>query len=213
MRRRATYAGATFALIWVLALLLASPARGSIIAQFTGTSAAGSNTSFNYNLLFSTQNGVDRLESDSGGINPGAAGSPDFITLYDVGSAAPGGNFVSATAGSGFSVAVQNSGINAAQTLPIDDALLANVTFQYTGPSISTDTLFGGFSIVVNNNDGTTLKQFTGQYTDNAGPEIGTKIGEIGRVAVPAGVSIPEPSAMAVGLMGIMGLLGRRRSR
>jgi len=106
---------------------------------------------------------------------------------------------------------VQNAGINAAQTIPIDDALLANVTYQYVGPTISTDTLFPGFSIVVHNHDGTTLKQFTGQYTDNQGPEIDTKISEIGRVAVPAGVSIPEPSMMLLGLMAGVGLMGRRR--
>jgi len=206
MRRPAIYG-----LSAVFALLIASAAHASIIAQFIGTTPSGSDTSYNYNLLFSTQNTVDRLESGSGSINPGAVGSSDFITLYDVGSTAPGGNFVSATAGAGFSVSVQNAGINAAQTIPIDDALLANVTYQYVGPTISTDTLFPGFSIVVHNHDGTTLKQFTGQYTDNQGPEIDTKISEIGRVAVPAGVSIPEPSMMLLGLMAGVGLMGRRR--
>ena len=141
-------------------------------------------------------------------------GSADFITLYDVGSTAPGGNFVSATAGAGFSASTQNLGINAAQTLPNDDALLTDVTFKYTGPTISADTVFPGFSIVVNSNNGTTLKQFTGQYTDNQGPELDTKIGEIGLVAVPAAGSIPEPGTVLMGMMmGVCGLLSRRAAR
>ena len=206
MRRPAIYGLTAF-----LALLICSISHAAIIAQFTGTSPSGSNTSYNYNLVFSTNNGLDRLESGSGLLNPGALNSADFITLYDVASAAPGGNFVSATAGAGFNVSVQNAGINASQTLPVDDALLANVTFKYTGPTISTDTIFPGFSIVVNNHDGTTLKQFTGQYTDNDGPEIGTKVSQIGVVAVPAGTSIPEPASLALAAMGALALLARRR--
>src|SRR5205823_10998725 len=126
MRRPAIYG-----LSASVALLVCSAAQASIIAQFTGTTASGSNTSYNYNLLFSTQNGVDRLEAGSGGLNPGHIGSPDFITLYDVaiGGTGPNANLVSATAGSGFSLQMQNSGINASQTLPIDDLNLLNVTY------------------------------------------------------------------------------------
>jgi len=203
---------ATLGLTFFLALSLGSAAQAALIAQFTGTTPSGSNTTFNYNLLFSTQNGVDRLESGSGTINPGAVGSADFITLYDVGSQGVNGNLVGATAGAGWGFTLQNLGLDAAQTSPIDDALLSNITFKYNGPTISADTLFGGFGITVNNNNGTTLKQFTGQFTDNAGPELDTKVGEIGRVTVPAGVSIPEPGAIVLGVVAVMGLMGRRRA-
>ena len=206
MRRAATYG-----LIALIALVVCSTSQAAIIAQLSGITPSGSNFSYNYNLVFSTNNSLDRLESGSGVLNPGAINSPDFITLYDIGSSAVGGNLVSVNAGPGFAAALQNLGINAAQTSPIDDALLSNVTFTYTGPTITADTIFPGFSIVVNNNDGTTLKQFTGQYTDNQGAELGTKIGEIGRVAVPAGVSIPEPASLVMGLMGVVGLMNRRR--
>src|ERR1041384_2164907 len=110
MRRTAMYG-----LSSLIALLICTAADASLIAQFTGTTPSGSNTSYNYNVLFSTQSGVDRLEAGSGGLNPGHIGSPDFITLYDVASNAPGGNFVSATPGSGFSLQEQNAGINASQ--------------------------------------------------------------------------------------------------
>ena len=206
MRRAATYG--LFALV---ALLACSASQAAIIAQFTGTTPSGSNTSYNYNLVFSTNSGLDRLESGSNIVNPGAVNSADFITLYDVAATGLGGNFVSATAGAGWGVSTQNLGVNASQTSPIDDPLLTNVTFQYTGPTISADTIFGGFNIVVSNHDGTTLKQFTGQYTDNEGAELGSKISEIGRVAVPAGTSIPEPGTVGLGLMAALGLLARRR--
>ena len=204
---------ATFGLNAFVALVFCCAARASLIAQFTGTTPSGTNTSYNYNLLFSTQSGVDRLEGASGSLNPGVIGSKDFITLYDVAlaGAAPGANFVTATAGSGFAVQTQNAGINAAQTLPLDDLNLLNVTYSYAGPTITADTVFPGFSIVVTNNDGTTLRQFTGQYTDNNGPEINTKVSEIGQVAVPR--LVPEPSTIALGLMGVMGLMGRRKGR
>jgi len=205
MRRAATYG-----LIALIALVVSSTSNAAIIAQFTGTTPSGSNTAYNDNLVFSTNNGLDRLESGSSILNPGALNSADFITLYDVGSSGLGGNLVAATAGSGFSVSLQNVGINASQTLPSDDPLLANVTYKYTGPTISTDTIFPGFSIVVSNHDGTILKPFTGQYTDNEGPELGTKISQIGVVAVPAGTSIPEPAAL-LGLMSVLGLVARRR--
>ena len=137
MRRPAIYGLCAF-----VALLICSAAHASIIAQFTGTTPSGSNTTYNYNLLFSTQNGVDRLESGNGTLNPGQIGSADFITLYDVASNGVGGNFVSASAGSGFSVQTQNGGVNASQTLPIDDLNLLNVTYTYNGPTISADTVF-----------------------------------------------------------------------
>jgi hypothetical protein len=202
---------ATFGLTSVLALAISSAAHAALIAQFTGTTPSGSDTTYNYNLVFSTNNGLDRLDAGSGSLTPGAVGSADFITLYDVGLSGPTGNLVGITAGAGFSGTIQNPGVNAAQTLPIDDALLSNVTFKYTGPAISTDTVFGGFGITVKNNDGTTLKQFTAQYTDNQGPELDTKIGQIGLVAVPQGASIPEPGTVALGLMGALGLVARRR--
>ena len=207
MRRAATYG-----LFALGALVVCSASQAAIIAQFTGTTSQGSNTSYNYNLVFSTNSGLDRLESGSSILNPGSLNSADFITLYDVATTGPGGNFVSAGSGAGWGVATQNLGTNASQTSPIDDPLLTNVTFKYIGPTISTDTTFGGFNIVVSNNDGTTLKQFTGQYTDNDGPEIGTKISQIGIVAVPAGTSIPEPSALVLSLMAGTGLMRRRRA-
>jgi len=205
MRRQAMYGLGAF-----VALLIGSAAHASLIAQFTGTTPSGSNTSYNYNLLFSTQNGVDRLEAGSGS-PPGNTGSADFITLYDV--ARLGANFVSATPGNGFSVQEQNVGVNAKQTLPLDDPDFLNITYAYTGPTISADTVFTGFSIVVTRNDGISVGQFTSQYTDNAGPEIDMKISEIGSIAIPkSSTFIPEPSAIALGLMGIFGLMGRRKA-
>src|SRR6185436_13306035 len=109
MRRAATYG-----LIALIALVVCSTSQAAIIAQLTGITPSGPNFSYNYNLIFSTQ-GQDRLEAGNGTITPGAIGSADFITLYDVGlnSPSPAGNFVMATAGPGFDLTLQNTGINA----------------------------------------------------------------------------------------------------
>src|SRR3954471_2459720 len=103
MRRAATYG-----LIALIALVVCSTSQAAIIAQFTGTTPSGSNTTYNYNLVFSTNNGLDRLESGSGTLTPGAIGSADFITLYDVGSSGVNGNLVGANAGAGWNVSIQN---------------------------------------------------------------------------------------------------------
>ncbi len=193
----------------------AASAKAGFMAQLTGITPSGVNFSYNYNLIFSTQGAGERLDAGSGALSPGVIGSQDFITLYDVGFVGPGAgaNFISATAGAGFSVQLQNSGVDASQTLPFDNPFLTNVTYRYTGAPIAANTVFPGFSIVVNNNDGVSLKSYTSQRTDNAGDEINRKISEVGTAAVPVTNVIPEPSAFALAALGIAGVLFARRKR
>jgi hypothetical protein len=152
----------------------AGSAQASFLPVFGGTSPAGANTNFNYDLVFSTSGGaapVERLETG------------DFLTIYDI----PG--FVSATAPVNFSLSVQNSGVNGPGTAPNDDAALPNVTFLYTGPTVGSDTVFPGARIVSSfgfvGSDNFTSR--THRFPD------GTELGHIGLVAVPA---VPEPGAL-----------------
>jgi hypothetical protein len=199
--------------------VLAVDARAGFIPRFTGTSPAGANTAYNYVLLFSTTvfdtTAEERLEAGSGLLNPGVIGSQDFVTLYDVGFAGPGdgANFITATPGPNFTANVANTGTNAAQTLPFDNPFLSNVTFRYTGPNISADTVFPGFSIIVSNNDGVSLKQYTSQRTDNLGDEINTKISELGIIAVPVTNVIPEPATVVLAALGGLAFVAVRRIR
>jgi MYXO-CTERM domain-containing protein len=204
--------------IATLAVVLYSTttANAGFMAQLTGITPSGVNFSYNYNLVFSTQDDAERLEAGNGALTPGAVDSQDFITLYDVGFSGPGDgmNFISATAGADFSVQLQNAGVDAAQTVPFDNPFLTNVTFRYTGADLTADTVFPGFSIVVNNNDGVSLKPYTSQRTDNAGDENNMKISEIGTAAVPVTNVIPEPASWALAAMGLLGLFfGRKKLR
>ncbi len=193
----------------------AASAEAGFMAQLTGITPSGVNFSYNYNLVFSTQSTAERLEAGSGALTPGVIGSQDFLTLYDVGFSGPGvgANFIDAIAGAGFTRDLQNVGANAAQTLPTDNPFLTNVTFRYTGAPITADTVFPGFSVIVNNNDGVSLKTYTSQRTDNAGDELNTKISELGTAAVPVTNVIPEPSTLALAALGFGGLLIRRKLR
>ena len=214
MRRLVTCCFGTLALF-----VFATDVDAGFMARFAGTSPAGANTAYNYVLLFSTTvfdaTAEERLEAGSGSLNPGVIGSQDFITLYDVGFAGPGdgANFITATPGPNFSVSVQNMGTDAAQTLPFDNPFLTNVTFRYTGPNIAADTVFPGFSIIVSNNDGVSLKQYTSQRTDNLGNEINTKISQLGIIAAPVTNVIPEPATFVLAALGGLGLLAARRFR
>ena len=163
-------------------------AQASFLPAFTGTTPAGANTQFNYDLVFATAGGgspVERLENG------------DFLTIYDI----PG--LVSATAPAGFSVGVQNVGITATGTSPADDAALPNVTFTYTGPTVTVDTFFNGANIV--SSFGLVgLDNFTSETTRVSD---GSTIGHIGLVPVPA---IPEPGALIFLSALPLGLLRRR---
>ena len=176
-------------------LLVSGAAYGSFLPSFSNTTPSGSNTSFNYALVFATTSTAPAERLDPG----------DFVTLYDV------QGLVSATAPVGFTVSTQNSGINGFGTLPTDSPALPNVTFMYTGSSISVDTIFPGFSVV--STIGTTgTGQFTSEDTSNAAGTSGQPIGQIGPVTLPNGGGIPEPSSLlGLGAFGVMSILRRRR--
>jgi hypothetical protein len=149
-------------------------ANASFLPAFTGTTPAGSNTQFNYDFVFATAGATAPIERLENG---------DFLTIYDI----PG--FVSATGPANFSVSTQNLGINGTGTTPADDPALPNVTFTYTGPTVTVDTFFNGASIV--SSFGLVgLDNYTSETTRVSD---GSTIGHIGLVPVPA---IPEPGTL-----------------
>ena len=185
--QRSTLAG-------IAAIVVGGAAHASILPAFNSTSPAGSNTAFDYTIVFGTAqlpNGqpVERLDTG------------DFVTIYDI----PG--FVSATAPAQFSVSVQNLGVDGISTLPADDPLLPNVTFRYTGATLLADTNFPN-AVIVSNFGNTATDNYTGETTNNVPPLAGNPIGHIGLTTVPA---IPEPGAMiSVGALAGLTLLRRR---
>lgn len=196
-----------------LAMSAARTSMAGFSAELTGIVPVGPNFQYNYDLIFQTLPGRARVEVGNGAINPGQVGSQDFLTIYDVGGA---GEFVSATAGAGFTVQTAFLGVDAAQTTPNDSNQLMNVTFKYAGPpaTVSTDTIFGGFSIVstlgpVQNNP-TRIEEYTSQNTNNQGATVNRKISELGPIEVPPTL-IPEPGTWALLVLGFIGAVAMRR--
>jgi hypothetical protein len=196
-----------------LAMSAAQTSMAGFSAELTGFVPVGPNFQYNYDLVFQTLPGRARVEVGNGAINPGQVGSQDFLTIYDVGGA---GEFVSATAGAGFTVQTAFLGVDAAQTTPNDSNQLMNVTFKYAGPpaTVSTDTIFGGFSIVstlgpVQNNP-TRIEEYTSQNTSNQAATANRKISELGPIEVPPTL-IPEPGTWALLVLGFIGAVAMRR--
>jgi hypothetical protein len=195
----------------VFTLLSSRDVQAGFSAELVSVVPTGPNFTFNYNLVFDTLPGEQRVETGSGVLAPGTIGSQDFLTLYDVGNLAGPfpASFLGVTAGAGFTAQTQLLGTDAAQVSPVDDPLLVNVTFRYGGAPITTSTTFTGFSIL--SAVGTSrIDEYSSQRTDNLGQEIDTKISELGAAVVPNNL-IPEPATWAMLSIALAGLIGARR--
>src|SRR5437016_10424521 len=148
-------------------------ARGDIIP--TLSSVTGSSPNFTWNYAANVT--VDQT------VNTG-----DFFTIYDFGSIAPGSN----TQPTGWTFSQALIGPTAALTSPTDNPSILNLTWTYTGTTpINGSAALGVFSVITGT-DQLKTGQFTAQATRNSGPDAGTKISNVGNVAVP----VPEPSAL-----------------
>jgi hypothetical protein len=177
----------------VVVVLFARAAGAGLMIE----GGAGPGPLYAYFVQFSSPFGEEELRSG------------DFVTVYDVGTPGPGGTFVSARASAGWATSTSLSGVDGPQTQPNDDAGLVNVTFTYTGEPISGDFTFIYFEIV-STVGGSVLDDYTSQRTDAMGADAGTKIGEVGRVLVPA---VPEPGLMGVVGVGVVAVVMRRGRR
>jgi hypothetical protein len=203
---------ALFALTIGLAMSAARTTLAGFSAELVNVVPVGPNFQYNYELIFQTLPGRERIELGSGAINPGVPGSQDYVTIYDVGAA---GEFVSATAGAGFAVQTALLGVDASQTTPNDHPFLFNATFRYAGPpaTVAANTVFTGFSIVSTLGPpgaGPVIDEYGSQFTDNAGGDVNQKISQIGAVEVPPTL-IPEPGTWALLVLGFIGAVAMRR--
>lgn len=195
----------TLLLAGLAAAFLCVEARASfvpVLQNGSPTAGPGSDFTFTYNLVFATAvtNGVpdERLESG------------DFITLYDVG---PAGFTPTGTTPADITFSTALVGLTAAGTLPNDDPLAPNVTFTYTGGTLTADTTF--VVTLTSPFNETRVDSFTGTDTRNSGAQAGTKVSQLGVVTVP-GAAVPEPASivlMGLGGLGVVGLARRKRAQ
>ena len=122
--------------------------------------------------------------------------SGDFFTIYDFGAFVPG----SATQPAGWTFSSSLSGITPGKVSPTDNPAILNLTWMYTGPTIPGSAALGTFSVLSATNVLRT-GDFAAQGTRNSGPDVGTKVNNVGTISVP----VPEMSALAP-IIGVCGL-------
>jgi len=183
---------------YFLGLVLAASvftARADIIPTLSGTTANGSNFTWNY----SSNVTVDQM------VKPG-----DFFTIYDFGNFVSGSN--SQPANWTFSSSLL--GTNPNLVTPTDNPSLLNLTWTYNGTTaITGSAALGTFAVVTGTNQLTT-GDFASKATRSDGPNAGTEIDNVGTVSVP----VPEMSALlpilsvcGAGLLSLVPSFLRRR--
>ncbi|MFO0958549.1 MAG: PEP-CTERM sorting domain-containing protein [Isosphaeraceae bacterium] len=188
-------------------------ARADYSPQFISVVSEGNNWRWTYNVLWGSQTGgIAQLQTGNGTLAPGAVGSQDFLTLYDIQGYIPG----SAIAGGSHTLLnpVVTVGVTAPNTSPIDDPGVANLTFRFNAGTQSGDATFTGFSFLSSFGQAESrLGFYTSQFTRTS--SANSKVGEIGQVLLP-GV-VPEPSSLSLVGLGLVGLIGygyrRRRQK
>ncbi|SRR5581483_182997 len=179
-------------------------ARADIIPTFTGTSGSQDqqSTIWSYTINITAEQN---------------ATTGDYFTIYDFGSFLPNSN--SQPAGWTFSASL--IGTTPSQTNPTDNPSLYNLTWTYSGATISgaspAGQNIGPFSVAVAGFDPEFQPphqngQFAAQGTLAQGPNAGSKVNNVGIVPVPA--AIPEPSTLALIIgTGGLGMFGRALAR
>jgi len=183
------------------AAILALATRADIIPSITTatdvTPVGGGNFSWNYSATLTQDENVV---------------SHDFFTIYDFAGYVPGGN----TQPAGWTFSAALIGITPGKVTPTDNPHLFNLTWTYAGSTQVGPEALGIFSAVSHTNLAKS-GEFASEATKNSGDLAGTKVDNIGNVAVP----IPEMSALMpmIGVVsfGAIGLalsyLRQRRER
>jgi hypothetical protein len=181
--------------VWGLMLgVTVLAARGDVIPTLSGApSPLGSNFTWNYSANVTVDQNVQ---------------TGDFFTIYDF------GNFVSHAEPTGWTFSKAFTGKNPSLVTPTDSPSILNLTWTYNGAApINGPFPLGMFSIVTNTNQLRT-SDFAAEATRNSGPNVGTKVDNIGNISVP----VPEMSTLlpiltVCGAGVLSSVLRRQRAR
>jgi hypothetical protein len=167
--------------------------RADVIPTLTDITPSNTNFQWNYDVNVTAKQTVN---------------TGDYFTIYDFGSIIPN----SATAPAGWTLTTNPIGVTPSKVSPTDNPGVLNLTWTYTGANpIAGASDLGLFSVATTTNQIRT-GDFTGFATLNQGPQAGSKVSNVGNVAVP----VPEASALfpLVGLAAAVGFTALlRRSR
>jgi len=180
----------------LIAIATMMTARADIIPTLFSTTPAGSNFTWDYSGIVTSNQTVN---------------AGDYFTIYDFGGYVAG----SAVAPVGWTVTASLVGLTPSDVNPNDDPSLFNLTWTYVGttPIVGDSSLGNAFTAVSTYGDAT-RDNFTAQATRSSGPQAGTKVDNIGMIDVP----VPEMSALlpilsvcGAGLLSLVPSFLRRR--
>jgi len=161
------------------AATLALCAQADIIPTLSSITPDGSDFQWNFSVNVTVDQRVE---------------AGDYFTIYDFRGLIPGSN----TEPANWIFTSALLGVTPPTVLPADDPTAFNLTWTYSGQDVILGQMFLGTFSVLAMTDQSTTANFTAHATRSSGPDIGTKIDNIGVVSVP----VPEMSALAP-LVGI----------
>ncbi len=183
----------TLGLVALGGLLTAADARAGLLPISVSVAPEAGNFRWTYAIVLPTDSQLQ---------------AGDYFTIYDFGGLVPD----SVVAPDGWSVVVANTGTTPPRLTPDDHAGLPNMTFTYTGPTITTgQTGLGNFWATSTFQAATDsfLTARTHRTSDGAPDSNITEVVVPVPVAPPA---VPEPATLALAALGLpLAALVRRR--
>jgi hypothetical protein len=192
-----------FALLVTVNLMVVATASADMLPVSAVGTSDGTNTRYTYNIVLTTDS---KLQSG------------DFFTIFDF----PSPVLSSAQMPANWSVSAAPLGGDPAGTVPGDSPKVPNLTFTYTGPTVSGQTNLGSFSIdspvSTSSNVPFSFASLTQQLLTGANES------NITSLTVPVGTAttqggggtpaVPEPSTLLLMSIGLplVGLARRLRS-
>ncbi len=181
----------------IAALMTAAPSQAGLLPVQVSVTPEGGNYLWTYAVVLPTNSQLQ---------------AGNYFTIYDFGGLLPG----TITAPVGWASSVANVGPTPPLLAPTDNPNIPNLTFTYTGPSISTGQLgLGNFS-AMSTNKLSTDSYLTAQTQRTSDGQVDRNITE---TVVPVPISggggpppVPEPTTLALAGLGLPVIaLARRR--